>query len=248
MRRAVGVVRRWELTALGGDRGLMNAASLMKQVVGHLAVAHLDLDTPIAGEITARHVLTHTTGLPNWRSGADLVPVRPPGVRWGYSGEGYVLLHAALEAVSGASIDELATTSLFEPLGMSETRFDRPEAGYHGYRPLMTTARDYGRFLAHVLRVDDERWTPQWPVTDRLAWGLGWGLELVEPIHAWQWGSNPDASNFVIGCPKSGDGVVVFTDSPDGATAYEDVIRSELPGDRPSLDAWSDPRWLELFT
>ncbi len=84
---------------------------------------------------------------------------------------------------------------------MNDSRLDEPEAGLHGSRPLITTALDYGMFLAYVLGLNDERWHDQW-----LAWGAGWGLEVGPPCFGWQWGLNPDASHFVIGCPKTGDG------------------------------------------
>ena len=70
----------------------MNAASLVKQVVAHVALAVIDdLDQPLWHGISTRHVLSHTTGLPNWRAGEELVPLREPGVQWGYSGEGFVI-------------------------------------------------------------------------------------------------------------------------------------------------------------
>ena len=73
----------------------MNAASLVKQVLGHLAFALVgDIDAPILDNITLRHVLSHTTGLPNWRTGDELTPLRSPGVQWGYSGEAFVLLQS----------------------------------------------------------------------------------------------------------------------------------------------------------
>ena len=38
--------------------------------------------------ITARHVLSHSTGLPNWRSSANPLRVNfTPGQKYGYSGE-----------------------------------------------------------------------------------------------------------------------------------------------------------------
>jgi hypothetical protein len=123
-----------------------------------------------------------------------------------------------------------------------------PEPGYHGYRPLLTTAADYGRFLAHVLAIDDERWRPQWRIDDELGWGAGWGLQLGPPVFGWQWGQNPDASSFVIGCPSTGDGVVVLTDAPDGRSRYRAIVERELPGDHPSLRVERNPTWLELFT
>ncbi len=248
MRRAVGVVRNWQLVQVSGDVTVMNAASLVKQVIAHLALEVTeDLDEPVFGDITVRHVVTHTTGLPNWRpEGQLLEPLRPPGQRWGYSGEGFVLLQEHLQRRTGVPIATLASERLFRPLRMNQSRLADPEPGFHGYRPLLTTAADYGRFLAHVLRLDDARWEPLWPIDSELAWGAGWGIELGPPLHGWQWGLNEDASNFVIGCPSTGDGVVVLTDDPDGRSYYRAVVQRELPGDHAALRVEHNRTWLEL--
>lgn len=184
MQVSVAAVHERRVAKSEGHDGQMNAASLVKQIVGHLALTLVeDLDEPVQADITVRHVLSHTTGLPNWRpDGEDLVPLRPPGVQWGYSGEGFVLLQHHLERRSGRPIDELAQSLVFDPLEMRSSRIDEPEPGFHGYRPLLTTAVDYARFLAHVLTLDDERWRPQWRIDDELAWGAGWGLELGPPV------------------------------------------------------------------
>jgi CubicO group peptidase (beta-lactamase class C family) len=158
-----------------------------------------------------------------------------------------VLLQRHLEDRSGKPIDELAAEMVFAPLGMRDSRLDEPEPGYHGYRPLLTTGADFGRFLAHVLGIDDERWRPQWRIDDELAWGAGWGLELGPPPCGWQWGSNDDASNFVIGCRASGDGVVVLTDAADARSFYREVVANVLPGDHASLRVEHNPTWLGLF-
>jgi CubicO group peptidase (beta-lactamase class C family) len=251
MRRSVAVVRKWELARVDDDEdgAPMAAASLVKQVLAHLALEMFDdLGEPVHADITARHVLSHTTGLPNWSpAGGGPAPLRPPGVRWGYSGEGFVLLQRALERRAGAPIDEIARVRLFAPLGMRSTRFGQPAPSDHGGRPLLTTAGDYGRFLAHVLAIDDERWRPQWPIDDELAWGAGWGLEVGPPVYGWQWGLDPGVSNFVIGCPSTGDGVVVLTDDPDGRSYYRAVVEQELPGDHPSLRVEHNPTWLALL-
>ncbi len=249
MRTSVGVVRNWRLSDVDGEREPMNAASLVKLIIGHLALFLVfDLDAPIHDNISTRHVLSHTTGLPNWRpAGRELTPLRPPGVRWGYSGEGFVLLQSHLEHLAGQPIDELAARSVFEPLGVTDSRFERPEPGFHGYRPLFTTAGDFGRFLAHVLALDDERWRPQVGIDSELAWGAGWGLELSPLLHGWQWGQNPDAGNFVIGRPKTGSGVVVFTDDPNGGRpSYRGIVEEHLPGDHPSLRVEHNPTFLAL--
>ena len=81
MRRSVGVVHNWELVRVDGDLTVMNAASLVKQVIAHLALEYIeDLNEPVLGDITVRHVLTHTTGLPNWRPAWVCRPIS-----WRYS-------------------------------------------------------------------------------------------------------------------------------------------------------------------
>ena len=249
MRASYGIVRDWRLAEAGGHDEPLNAASLVKQVVGHLALAIVDdLDEPIHDDITTRHVLSHTSGLPNWRpAGEALAPLRPPGERWGYSGEGFVLLQRELERRTGRPIDALAAERVFRPLGMDRSCITDPEPGFHGYRPLLTTGADYGRFLAHVLTIDDERWRPQWRIDEELAWGAGWGLELGPPVHGWQWGLDLDASSFVIGCPETGQGVVVLADVADGRAHYREVVEREMPGDHPSLRVEHNPTWLALF-
>ena len=247
--RAVAVVRGWEIGSTDGDPSVINAASLVKQVLAHIALDVLDdLDEVVSGDITVRHVLSHTTGLPNWRpAGEELTPIRPPGQRWGYSGEGFVLLQHHLEQRTGTSIVNLVEDRVLRPLGMHDSRLDDPEPGFHGHRPLLTTAADYARFLVHVLTIDDIRWQPLWRIDDELAWGAGWGLELGPPVFGWQWGLNIDTSSFAIGCPTTGDGVVVLADDPDSRAFYRGVVERELPGDHPSLRVEDNAAWLELF-
>jgi len=87
MREGHAIVRAGRVERAGGDPGPMPAASLVKPVLAHLALAVLDeLDEPVHGAITVRHVLSHTTGLPDREPGSPagpLPPLRPPGVRWG---------------------------------------------------------------------------------------------------------------------------------------------------------------------
>jgi len=146
----------------------------------------LDLDTPLwdllpyprleadrrSRSITARHVLGHETGLPNW--GEDpLEMLRGPGERWGYSGEGFVYLQRVLERVTGESLAELVDREVFVPLGMTHSSliwrsdYDLVAATGHDLdgqpvdkrKPdeanaassLHTTAVDYARFLGAVL-------------------------------------------------------------------------------------------------
>lgn len=176
------------------DRTIFSAASLSKPLFAYLVMrlverGEFDLDRPLAElidyprvthdpcarAITARLVLSHGTGLPNW--GGERLELRfDPGAGFDYSGEGFVFLQRAVEAVTGLSLEELARREAFGPLGMSRssyvwrdefdgnavhgkgwdarfqhvTRYDAPNAAFS----LLTTAGDYARFVATVLAGD----------------------------------------------------------------------------------------------
>ena len=65
------------------------------------------IDDPRADRMTARHVLSHTSGMPNWRSGsAPLAMQFEPGAGWLYSGEAYAYLQAVVTDLVGHRRDE----------------------------------------------------------------------------------------------------------------------------------------------
>jgi CubicO group peptidase (beta-lactamase class C family) len=79
--------------------------------------------------VTVRHVLSHTTGLPNWRkTPGPLVPTTEPGTQFTYSGEGFFYLQRVVEAVSGRPIARLLEENVLRPLGMTQSSYVwRPE-------------------------------------------------------------------------------------------------------------------------
>ncbi|MCR5869766.1 MULTISPECIES: serine hydrolase [unclassified Sphingomonas] len=102
-------------------------------------------DAPAAWDkVTVRHLLNHTSGIPNFTSfpdygGTKTLPAthaslvarfrdKPlefqPGEKWSYSNSGYVLLSAIIEKLSGQSYAEFVAANLFKPLGMADTGYD----------------------------------------------------------------------------------------------------------------------------
>ena len=168
-------------------------------------------DDALAEQVTARQVLCHTTGWPNWRpAGQPLRREAAPGARFGYSGEGYVYLQRCVEHVTGQPLDALIRAAVFEPMGLESSSFlwaapqatvvaaghDRdgaPSARHVGEHPnaassLHTTPSDFARFLAALLTVGNEPWRlGQASVSEMLrpqVWvdaRIAWGLGWGSP-------------------------------------------------------------------
>ncbi|MCL2098191.1 MAG: beta-lactamase family protein [Bacteroidales bacterium] len=93
-----------------------------------------------AKRLTARMVLTHGTGLPNWMqssrpTNAKLVFTDEPDTRYTYSGEGFHYLQRVVEHITAKSLNELADEEVFIPLGMLSSSYKwRDEyASSHAY-------------------------------------------------------------------------------------------------------------------
>lgn len=221
-----------------------------------------DVTDPRLGAVTVRMLLQHTAGLPNWASGT-LRFEGTPGTRWAYSGEGYVLLQRAVEAVMRRPLDEVMQELVFTPLGMGRSSYRwTPQIGEHllpGTKAngsprkvvplqqpvaafsLYTTVDDYARFLIALLRdpaLLAETADSPVDVDTRLnlSWGLGWGLEQsADGAQLWQWGNTPGYRAFVLAVPGSGDGLVLLTNSDAGLKLVEPLVRAALPGEHKFL-------------
>jgi CubicO group peptidase (beta-lactamase class C family) len=98
--------------------------------------------------ITLHHLLTHTSGIPDYMSFSDFasqmgLPYSPtqlvgwfrnkplwftPGTRWRYSNSGYALLGYIIEQVSGEPLGEFLSENIFEPLQMNDSGYDPDNA------------------------------------------------------------------------------------------------------------------------
>ncbi|XLZ69953.1 serine hydrolase domain-containing protein [Massilia sp. SR12] len=205
--------------------------------------------------ITVAQLLNHSSGFPNWSSGR-LSFKSEPGQRWGYSGEGYVLLQNVIEAITQTDLATYLEQKLFAPLGMIDTSLVWRES--FGARAvggsmllglqqrvhfqsavaastLYTTAADYARFMAAVL-TDDAilalilSHTVEADAALGLKWGLGWGIEQgADGPCIWQWGNNPGFRAFAMANTVSKDGFVVLTNSEKGMPLAASIAHAVLP-------------------
>ncbi len=175
---------------------IFQVASLTKPVVEILTLKLVSegkwkLDEPLANywidpdvqndprhkKLTTRHVITHQSGFPNWRSMSEskkLEFIADPGTKVNYSGEGLEYLRRALEKKFDEPLELLAKKHLFQPYGMNDTRFfwdasmdesrfavahNKEGKPYDIHKNttanaadlLLTTVEDYGRFAVNVL-------------------------------------------------------------------------------------------------
>jgi CubicO group peptidase (beta-lactamase class C family) len=81
-------------------------------------------DEPRVKLLTLRHVLSHSTGFPNWRpEGKPLKMYFTPGERFSYSGEGYQYLQTVVEHIIGKNLPDYMLAEFLQPLGMNNSRF-----------------------------------------------------------------------------------------------------------------------------
>lgn len=173
------------------DQTIFSAASLSKPIFAYgvlqlVEEGKFELDKPLYQymayedaahderyqKITARMVLSHSSGFPNWRRG-KLNILFDPGQKFQYSGEGFVYLMKVIENLSGQSINEFMDQRVFKPLGMSRSSYvwqpsfednhaiPHDETGQthtkqkiqvgNTAHSLQTTALDYSKFILAIL-------------------------------------------------------------------------------------------------
>jgi len=277
---------------VGGDEAvdentLFQAASLSKPVVAYTVLRLvdqdvIDLDRPLSGylayddvahderaaRITARHVLSHRSGFPNWRRG-KLTTEFEPGERYQYSGEGFLYLQAVLEDRTGLPLAELVEFETFEPLGMERSSFvwnpvleanhatghddggvpqrkRKPTEGLAA-GTLHTTAREYARFLVALMKgegLDPETHAAmlreEVRVEGDVYWGLGVGLQRgAKGTSLWQWGDDGPFKAYMIARPEDGTGVVYFTNSSRGLSIAPQIVGRVMGEPQPALERMS---------
>lgn len=197
--KSFGVKDSRSSTPVTGET-MFEACSMSKPVFAYIVLKlveqkKLDIDKPLHNYldesfysydslgklVTARMILSHTSGLPNWRKGEEErngpLPIYfKPGERFSYSGEGYYYLQRVVEKITGESLEDYANEKLFQPVGLKHTSciwtegFDSLISCGHDTSgnflakskythsnsayTLYTTAEDYSRLLVEILKTD----------------------------------------------------------------------------------------------
>jgi len=209
---------------------IFDAASMTKTPFAFLVIklaekGILDLDKPlftylpnpdIAQDeryklITARMVLTHTTGFPNWRrfnEDKKLDIKFTPGTQFLYSGEGYEYLAdviAHLMRIKKNDLQELFNEEIAKPLGMDKTYFT------------WNSWLEEHRAAGHVDGKVSE----------------GWGIDSENPDFYASYSMQTEAANyarFLIGMMKE---EVLKKES------YDDMLKIQFPyASKPGKDHW----------
>lgn len=181
------------------DNTMFEACSMSKPVFAYLVLklvekGKLDLDKSLSyylpelfvsddndysNQITARMILSHTSGMHNWRKGDEErnapIPIYfKPGTRFNYSGEGIYYLQRVFEKITNESLEDYAKENLFDKLGLTSTSFvwnekydDQIATGHNAEGncnerkkyiysnaafTLYTTANEYAKLIMEILK------------------------------------------------------------------------------------------------
>ncbi|NIM57931.1 MAG: serine hydrolase [Candidatus Aminicenantes bacterium] len=208
--------------------------------------------------ITARHVLSHSSGMPHGERGKPYPLFFEPGEKYKYSAQGYWYLQLVVEHLKKQKLKELMKDYVLEALKMKDSsmvwkdeyetqaavghhllsypREFRKRTRSHAAASLYTTAGDYARFVIAVmngagLKKETAKimLKPQVEVDKDVYWSLGFGVQRTPEGDAfWQWGDYGIFRNYITAFKEHKLGVVYFTNSFNGLSIGYEVVLRAL--------------------
>jgi CubicO group peptidase (beta-lactamase class C family) len=201
-------------------------AILILQERGKLSVADkVKKYVPTAGkawdEITIHHLLTHTSGIPNYTSFPDFLKTlrnptgleeliakfkdKPldfkPGEKFKYSNSGYIVLGKIIEVASGTSYAGFVKAAIFDPLEMHDTGYDSAVAilknRASGYTRLLGVAPAHATFID--MSIPHAAGALYSTVLDLLKWDRALDSEKLVPKESLDAMFTPSKSNYGYG-------------------------------------------------
>src|SRR5262245_38467178 len=162
------------------ERGELTLSDRVAKFVPRFAAAD-------KGEIQVRHLMTHTSGLPDMLpdnvklrmankplsafidATCELPPLYPPGTQVGYQSMGTAMLSEIVHQVSGKTIQEFTRQEIFEPLGMKDS-----ELGWREEK------RERLAYVREPEAMRGSNWG--WMSSYWLAFGAPWGGLITTPL------------------------------------------------------------------
>ncbi len=208
--------------------------------------------------ITARQVLSHSSGMPHGERGKPYPLFFEPGEKYKYSAQGYWYLQLVVEHLKGQKLKQLIKDYVLDPLKMrdssmvwkdeyetqaaaghdilSDSREFRKRKRSHAAASLYTTVGDYARFVIAVMNGTGLKketakimLKPQVEVDKDVYWSLGFGVQHTPEGDAfWQWGDYGIFRNYITAFKEHKLGVVYFTNSFNGLSIGYEVVERAL--------------------
>ncbi|CAN5314717.1 hypothetical protein BH10PSE19_BH10PSE19_13470 [soil metagenome] len=239
-----------------------NKANEAKSGVGKFTLAegltYFDLDTPLykilpeilerfsgehvakARDLTARHVLSHQTGLPIKQGEGPLKFQFEPGKGYGYSNPAFALLQEVIDKLTGSNLETLAQANLKH---LGRFTFLDEKGQMHAANSLSVTATGLARFFRHwMLHGPQEAFESQISLVDdkwalgqglskddlgRIDWGIGLGLEKTSAgkvVRAFHSGDMNQWRAFVAIDLENKTGIVYLANSTAGFLLLDKII------------------------
>jgi CubicO group peptidase (beta-lactamase class C family) len=231
----------------------------------------LTLDDPLSSyvpgfdeRIKIRHLITHSSGIDAGDVFVDTGDdddaldryiellqgagqLFDPGATFSYCNGGFALAGHVVALVRGATWEEVMRHHLFEPLGMTDSRFEPTDAAFQSGQflsggmtralgpaggTLVSTATDLGRFLADHLARPERSWMR------RLAAPAPGGVALMQGAGAgWMvWhgssrvgGANPGHSGYLAIDPEATCAIATLTNGEQGVNAVATELDAAAP-------------------
>lgn len=153
--------------------------------------------------ITIRHLLTHTSGIPNvgddfdfkrnytddeLLKGFEALPLNfQPGARYSYSNSGYVILGIVVQRATGRFYGDILKTDIFQPLGMKTARVisDRDIVPHRAAGYEMVDGELKNQDFVSVKMNSTADGSLYFSLNDMIAWALG--VEQGRVLSAASW-------------------------------------------------------------
>lgn len=120
-------------------------------------------ENPYSKLITARIVLSHQTGFPNWAENGKLEFMFKPGTAFGYSGEGYEYLKRVIEKITNKEINQVLNEEVVKPLGLEHMYFMKNDYA--------SKNKSHGHYNSYPGKIDltDKPWVAGCLVTNAIS-------------------------------------------------------------------------------